>query len=111
MRLTSLNELPILQVSHNPEIKKQVMIANGEIPHLTNFSQSRFAPGQISSAHSHGDMAEVFFVSAGTAKITVNGQDYRLDVGSCITIAPGDVHEIVNDGDRDLVLTYFGIQV
>jgi quercetin dioxygenase-like cupin family protein len=111
MKLTSLNQLPISEVSHNPEIKKQVMIQNGEIPHLTNFSQSRFAPGQISSAHSHADMAEVFFVSSGTAKITVNNADYRLNIGSCITIEPGDIHEIINDGDQELVLTYFGIQI
>jgi hypothetical protein len=69
MKLTSLNQLPIAYVSHNPEIQKQVMLRSGDLPHLTNFSQARFAPGQISS-----------------------------------------VHEIINDGDRELILTYFGIQ-
>jgi quercetin dioxygenase-like cupin family protein len=110
MKLTSLTQLPIEQVSHNVEIAKQVMLRNGDLPHLTNFSQARFAPGQISSAHAHSDMSEVFFVSAGTANICVNGENYRLNVGSCIAIAPHEVHEITNDGDADLVLTYFGIQ-
>jgi quercetin dioxygenase-like cupin family protein len=110
MKLTSLNQLPIAQVSHNPEIQKQVMLRSGDLPHLTNFSQARFAPGQISSAHAHSDMSEVFFVSSGTANICVNGENYRLNVGSCIVIAPHEVHEITNDGDEDLVLTYFGIQ-
>lgn len=59
MKLTSLNELSIERVSHNPEIQKQVMLRSGDLPHLTNFSQA---------------------------------------------------HEITNDGDGDLVLTYFGIR-
>jgi quercetin dioxygenase-like cupin family protein len=110
MKITSLHQLPIAQVSHNPEIQKQVMLRSGDLPHLTNFSQARFAPGQISSAHVHNDMSEVFFVTAGTANICVDGENYRLNVGSCIAIAPHEVHEITNDGAEDLVLTYFGIQ-
>jgi quercetin dioxygenase-like cupin family protein len=110
MKLTSLNELSIERVSHNPEIQKQVMLRSGDLPHLTNFSQARFAPGQIAAAHAHADMSEVFFVTAGTANICVDGQDYRLNVGSCIAISPHEVHEITNDGDGDLVLTYFGIR-
>jgi quercetin dioxygenase-like cupin family protein len=110
MKLTSLKHLPIEPVSHNPAIKKQVMLRQGDLPRLTNFAQSRFAPGQIAFAHAHDDMSEVFFVTAGSGNICVNGESYRLEVGSCIAIAPNEIHEITNDGNQELVLTYFGIQ-
>ncbi len=111
MKLTALSQLPIEAVSHNPAIKKQVMLRAGDLPHLTNFAQSRFTPGQVATAHAHQDMSEVFFVTAGSGRICVDGENHRLAVGSCIAIAPNEVHEITNDGDEDLILLYFGIQV
>ncbi|UKO97213.1 cupin domain-containing protein [Nostoc sp. UHCC 0870] len=111
MITTSLNDLPEESVSHNPEIKKKVMLRFGDLPHLTNFSQARFAPGQTSPAHAHQDMCEVFFVEAGAGIISINGEEYPLLPGNCIAIELGEVHEIVNNGTTELVLTYFGLRV
>ena len=65
MKYTALDRIPDEGVSHNPEIRKQVMLRGGDLPHLTNFSRSRFAPGQAAIPHSHADMVEVFFVESG----------------------------------------------
>jgi mannose-6-phosphate isomerase-like protein (cupin superfamily) len=111
MKITNLNDLPQQEVSHNPEIKKKVMLAWGDLPHLTNFSQAVFAPEQVASSHSHQDMCEVFFVTAGEGKICVDGQDYALTPGVCIAISLGETHEITNTGTENLVLTYFGLKV
>jgi mannose-6-phosphate isomerase-like protein (cupin superfamily) len=111
MKLSSLAQLPESQVSHNPEIRKKVMLRSGDLPHLTNFSQARFAPGQISSAHAHADMCEVFFVEAGIGTIAVNGTLYPLTVGTCVAVEATEIHEIINTGDGELVLTYFGLLV
>jgi quercetin dioxygenase-like cupin family protein len=109
MKWIHLAQVPTEAVSHNPEICKQVMLRSQEIPHLTNFSQARFAPGQRTTSHAHQDMAEVFFVEAGVGEIYVNSEQYDLTVGTCVAIVAGEIHELVNTGDRDLVLTYFGI--
>jgi len=111
MKLTSLSELPQQSVSHNPAIKKQVMLNLGDLPHLTNFSQATFAPGQVAGSHSHQDMCEVFFVEAGEGTIEINGQKYPLKKGSCVAVEPNEVHEIVNTGSVNLVLTYFGLRI
>ncbi|MGL5193328.1 MAG: cupin domain-containing protein [Chroococcales cyanobacterium] len=111
MKITSLTHLPPESVSHNPEIQKKVMLKAGELPHLTNFSQATFAPGQIAAAHAHVDMCEVFFVSQGSGLIRVNGKDYPIEMGTCITIEPGDVHEVLNNSAQNLILTYFGLKV
>ena len=109
MKITNLRDLPLQRVSHNPEITKKVMLNDRDIPHLTNFSQATFAPGQVASAHAHRDMSEVFFVSAGKGKMWIEGQAYELTPGICIAIAAGETHEVINTGTNDLVLTYFGI--
>ncbi|EKU97819.1 cupin domain-containing protein [Leptolyngbyaceae cyanobacterium CCMR0082] len=109
MKRVNLNELKDQGVSHNTAIRKKVMLQPGDIPHLTNFSQATFAPGQVAKAHAHSDMYEVFFVSAGSGTMAVNGMDQALLPGVCILVEPGDVHEVTNTGAEPLVLTYFGI--
>ncbi|MEO0532316.1 MAG: cupin domain-containing protein [Cyanobacteria bacterium P01_A01_bin.123] len=104
--LESLTEEP---VSHNPEIRKRVMFRKGDLPHLTNFAQARFAPGQTATPHSHQDMTEVFFVSAGEGEIRVDGVAHRVAAGDCLAIEAGENHEVINTGPSELVLTYFGI--
>ena len=111
MKLSSLAHLPEEHVSHNPDICKQVMLRSGDLPHLTNFSQARFAPGQISSAHTHQDMCEVFFVAAGIGTIAINGTLYPLTAGTCVAVEPTEIHEIINTGNNELILNYFGLRV
>lgn len=111
MKVTSLSTLPEQDVSHNPAIKKKVMLHMGELPHLTNFSQARFAPGQVASAHSHSDMCEVFFVESGEGAIWIDDVPYLLQSGTCVAVDAGEKHEVRNTGSTDLILTYFGLRV
>ncbi|MEA5597468.1 cupin domain-containing protein [Rivularia sp. UHCC 0363] len=111
MKRSALDSLPEESVSHNPAIKKKVMLRLGDLPHLTNFSQARFAPGQSAAAHAHRDMCEVFFVESGQGRILINGQDYPLLPGCCVAVEAQEVHEVQNTGSDELVLTYFGLRV
>ncbi len=111
MKFTALSELAAEFVSHNPEIQKKVMLRSGELPGLTNFSQARFAPGQVTAAHCHPDMYEVFFVESGTGVIHVDGKRLALNPGVCVAVEPGETHEVCNTGAVELVLTYFGLLV
>lgn len=111
MKHSHLDRIPQEPVSHNPAIHKQVMLRLGDLPHLTNFSQARFTPGQIAPAHAHADMCEVFFVESGSGEIEVNQQIYPLTAGACIAVERGEVHELRNTGSQELVLTYFGLRV
>ena len=111
MKMVSLADIPEEGVSHNPEIKKQVMLARGAVPHLTNFSRARLSPGQVARTHQHADMHEVFFVESGTGVIKVDGCEHPLGRGVCVAVEPGERHEVVNCGAEDLVLMYFGIEV
>ncbi len=101
--------VPETAVSHNPDIVKRVLIANGHIPFLTNFSVATFRPGQVASAHAHDDMHEVFLVERGVGTFTIDGVEHTATPGTCVAVEPGEVHEVSNRGDTDLVVRYFGI--
>ena len=110
MKITTLKTLPVESVSHNAAIKKQVMLRMGDLPHLTNFSQARFQPGQVAKAHAHTDMHEVFFVESGEGAIAIDGVTHALTPGVCVAVAPHESHEVSNTGEEALVLTYFGLR-
>ncbi len=63
------------------------------------------------SQYNYQDMAEVFFVDAGTGIICIDGEEYPLEPGNCIAVEPGKLHEIINNSSNVLVLTYFGLHV
>lgn len=109
MKRISLNTIPTQGVSHNTAIRKQTLLQKGDLPHLIQFAQAQFEPGQVATAHAHTDMHEVFFVQAGSGTMTVDNQAHILEPGVCIAVDPGETHEITNTGDEVLVLTYFGI--
>ncbi|MBK1834519.1 cupin domain-containing protein [Roseibacillus ishigakijimensis] len=102
-------DLPWAGVSHNEALRKQVYLGQGEVPRVTQFARSVFPPGEVAPGHSHPDMWEVFLVTRGTLTVEVDGQRHELATGSTITLAPGEHHELRNEKDEDLELTYFGI--
>jgi mannose-6-phosphate isomerase-like protein (cupin superfamily) len=78
MRITSLETIPEQPVTHNPAILKKVFIKNGEIPRITNFTQSRFPAGESAPApaHAHSDMYEVFLVESGVGVFVIDGVEH-----------------------------------
>jgi quercetin dioxygenase-like cupin family protein len=110
VKLQLLDDLPWEEVSHNPAIKKRVFLRKGELPGLTQFAQARFGPGECAPSHAHADMVEVFFVSSGTLTAIIDGRPHTLPAGSSLTVEVGEAHELRNDGNEELILTYFGLR-
>ncbi len=110
MRIINLEDVRKEGVSHNPEILKQVLVRNGEVPHLTNFSKSTLIPGQVSETHSHPDMYEIFLVESGSGEIHINSKPLPIRTGTCLVVSPGEAHRISNNSSVPLALIYFGIK-
>ncbi|HEX4998003.1 MAG TPA: phosphomannose isomerase type II C-terminal cupin domain [Terriglobia bacterium] len=62
----------------------------------------------------HTHRSEHWMIVAGSAIVTLDGQDRRLDCGDIVDIPAGTAHRIANDGSEDLVFieiqrgTYMG---
>lgn len=71
-------------------------------------------PGQRLSYQRHERRAEHWFVVAGRAEVTIDGEVVSLSEGEAIDIPRGAAHRIANPGDRPLVFIevqhgdYFG---
>ncbi len=111
MKVIKINEVPEKGVSHNQRIRKREIIANGELGPITNHARAVFPPGEMAGSHLHNDMAEVFTVESGCGEIRINDVAYVFSAGTVVVVEPGDVHEIVNTGKTDLVVTYYGVLV
>jgi len=109
MKIANIKNLPEVGVSHNPDIKKKVLIGNQEIPNLMMFGEAVFKPGQSVEKHSHDTMYEVFYISSGKAIFNVGGNELEVGVGDCITIEPKEEHFQNNPFNEDVRWLYFGI--
>jgi len=109
MKRITISELPEKGVSHNDRIRKRVMLAHGEIGPITHYARAVFPPGEKVEAHHHDDMVEVFTVESGCGEIRIGDVGYVFSTGTFVMVEPGEVHEIINTGKSDLVVTYFGV--
>lgn len=109
MKRIRMGELPEQGVSHNARIRKRQILTNGEVGPVTNYARAVFPPGEKAGAHSHDDMAEVFTVESGCGEICIDDVAYTFSAGLTVVVEPGEVHEIINTGDSELVVTYFGV--
>ena len=109
MKLIKINDVPDTAVSHNAKIRKKIIVENGLVKGLTNYSRAVFPPGEKAGNHLHNDMTEVFTCESGVGEIRINDVGYVFSPGTTVVVEPGDVHEIINSGTSDLVVTYFGI--
>lgn len=109
MKLIDLKDIPLVPVSHDPQILKQVIIDTGVIPKLNKFSKAIIRKGQTVSSHRHDNMYEILFFLTGRGELSVDGNKVEVSSNQCIIIEPGEVHSIPKVVD-DIELVYFGIE-
>ena len=109
MKLIKINELPEAGVSHNAKIRKKVLVGSGELKHITNYAQAVFPPGEKAGSHLHNDMVEVFTCVSGCGEIRINEVGYVFAAGTTVVVEACEVHEIINSGTTDLVVSYFAV--
>lgn len=111
MKVINIKDIKVTKAYYNPEIKKQIILSSGELGNIFRFAHAVIPPGEVSRAHSHHDMGEVFFVLSGTGKIIVNNVTFDLINGQCAVVEPDEVHEIQNTGEDNLCILYFEITI
>ncbi|MDF7823666.1 cupin domain-containing protein [Pontiellaceae bacterium B12227] len=111
MKLIKTNDVAESGVSHNAKIRKRVWVEDGELNNITNYARAVFPTGEKAAAHVHDDMTEVFTCESGCGEIRINEVGYVFDAGTTVVVEAGEVHEIINSGSSELVVSYFGVLV
>lgn len=65
---------------------------------------SRLVPGASIGSHVHETNCEIMFVISGTGKAHFDGVEEILRPGVCHYCPMGHQHDMINDGDEDLLL-------
>jgi mannose-6-phosphate isomerase len=60
-------------------------------------------PGKRLSYQKHAQRAEHWFVTQGTAKVTLDGQEFLLQPGEYLDIAIGAAHRVENPGEETVI--------
>jgi mannose-6-phosphate isomerase-like protein (cupin superfamily) len=60
--------------------------------------------GTATVAHFHREAEELYFFTAGRARIRLGDEERDVAAGECVVIPPGEVHKLWNTGDEPLVL-------
>ncbi len=106
MKLVSLDEALSIPGTHSPQLKKQVLVEKGTLPHITTLSHVELNPGDTAVSHEHDDAYEVFFALKGRIDFVVDGDPVPLVEGSCLVVEPGEVHSI-KDAAKGSRMLYF----
>jgi quercetin dioxygenase-like cupin family protein len=67
--------------------------------------ECRIRPGCENPRHSHPNCEEALVVQQGQIRHSINDQSVVLDVGDAITVPGGVLHNAVNIGDTEAVLS------
>jgi quercetin dioxygenase-like cupin family protein len=110
MQLFRRLEQQVEPVSHNPELRKQVIFGDGISGVVPQFATVDLAPGERTAEHAHSDMDEVFYVLSGQLNIKVDGESYECSAGDAVLIKARERHSLANASDSSvLTLLYFGV--
>jgi mannose-6-phosphate isomerase-like protein (cupin superfamily) len=109
MKFSSLDSLPFEPVSHDPALKKKVLLGQGGLPHIKAISHIELGPGDRASRHSHENAFEVFYGISGRVDFVVAGTAVSLAEGCCLVIEPGEEHSI-EGAERGSRMLYFLLQ-
>ncbi|MFC1769743.1 cupin domain-containing protein [Nitrospirota bacterium] len=94
MKRYSLDTTPFTGVSHDPSLKKQVLMPPGELDSPVHISHIILPPGATAIEHSHKDKNEIFYGIRGLIIFTVNGKEEPLRPGELVVVEPGESHSI-----------------
>jgi mannose-6-phosphate isomerase-like protein (cupin superfamily) len=69
-----------------------------------SLAEATVPPGGTTDEHYHQVSEEIYFITAGTGRVRVDGEERDVRPGDCIVLAPGMRHKLFAGPDEPLVL-------
>lgn len=118
MKKIKIQDIPEEAASHedilNPGVWKRVLFTLTDFDmgsRLQMVNLARMPKGKGFTAHHHQDMAEIFIILKGKAKISINGEYETLRKYEAVLIPKGQVHKMINIGKTDLDYLVIGVSL
>ena len=109
MKYSKLEQIPS-KLSHG-KIEKKVMLKQGDASKLRMFNWAKVKPGESIESHEHENMYEIFYGLSGKLKFKVNRKIINFEKGDCLTLKPGEKHELSNPYKENAIFLCYGIAI
>ena len=103
MDIKNLDSVPAFITKDSSEIRELLAHRNSVIRNQS-LAEARVPPGTTTIAHYHVKTEEIYYITHGTGKMTIEETQHEVRVGDAIAIPPGKIHQIENTGTEELRL-------
>ena len=103
MDIKNLNDVPAFITKDGSEIRELLAYRNSSIRNQS-LAEARLPVGASTQEHYHPLAEEIYFITAGTGRIRIEGEEREVGVGEAIAIPPGRRHKLWNTGSDVLKL-------
>lgn len=101
--LTRYPHIPAFITKDGSEIRELMHPAAHRVARQS-LAEARVAPGMETRLHRHVQTEEIYHITAGEGIMTLADEQFPVQQGDTICIAPGTAHKIVNNGQETLVI-------
>jgi mannose-6-phosphate isomerase-like protein (cupin superfamily) len=103
MDVTQLREITPFITKDGSEIRELLAHRNSAIRNQS-LAEARLPVGGSTQEHYHPRAEEIYFITSGTGRMRIEGEEREVGVGDSIAIPPGRRHKLWNTGDSPLTL-------
>ena len=103
MDVKNLNDVPSFTTKDGSKIRELLAHRNSAIANQS-LAEARIPSGGATTEHYHPVAEEIYFITHGTGRMRINGEEREVGVGDAIAIPPGARHKLWNTGADTLRL-------
>ena len=103
MHVTQLTQITPFITKDGSEIRELLAHRNSVIRNQS-LAEARLPVGGSTQEHYHPRAEEIYFITAGTGRLRLDGEEREVGVGDAIAIPPGQRHKLWNTGTTTLTL-------
>lgn len=98
MDIHNIDRVPAFTTKDGSEIRELLAHRNSGIRNQS-LAEARLPPGGQTTPHYHPQTEEIYYILAGTGRMTIGEESRDVGPGDAIAIPPGAPHTIQNTGD------------
>jgi mannose-6-phosphate isomerase-like protein (cupin superfamily) len=103
MDIKNLADMVAFITKDGSEIRELLAHRNSAICNQS-LAEARLPAGASTQEHYHPKAEEIYFITAGTGRIRIEGETRDVKTGDAIAIPPGQKHKLWNTGAETLKL-------
>lgn len=103
MDVKNLDAVPAFITKDGSEIRELLAHRNSAIRNQS-LAEARVLPGAATQEHFHARTEEIYYITHGSGRMRIEGEEREVRAGDAIAILPGQRHRLRNTGSETLRL-------